>query len=166
MKALHALLIVTVLLTTSALSQEKPKLPSRQDLLKAVESFSNAPLSARGKAAAATIVRFAEESHDVVIVISPKVVPWIGGDEQRKFSETLLAAYLAGNVKSQLERRTKANDSYAGIQQVLKTYAQLKEADKTLKIPEIQKFIDLEAKQQLKQYVDDALRKDEKEPAK
>jgi hypothetical protein len=166
MRRLNALLIAAVLLPTGALSQEKPKLPSREEVLKAVEIFAKSPLSAQGKAAAASIARFAQESDDVTVVVSPKAVPWLESAKPPKFSETLLAAYLAGNVKSQLERQTNANDSYAGVQQVLKTYAQLKEADKTLDIPELQKLVDLEAKKQLRKYVDDALKKEERKPTK
>jgi hypothetical protein len=147
--------------STSALSQEKPTLPSRAEVLKGIEDFAKTPLSVEGRAAAAMIVTFADKSDAVTVVVSPSVVPWIHSAKPPKVSETLLAAYFAGNVKSQLQGQRNANDSYAGVQQVLKTYAQLKEADKTLDIPDIQKFVELEAKKQLKKYVDDALKKDE-----
>jgi hypothetical protein len=149
-------------LATNALSRETPTLVSQADVLEAIDIFAKSPVSEQGKAAAAIIAKFAEESDDVTILISQNVVTWLENDNPPKFSETLLTAYLAGNVKSQLERRTMANDSYAGIQQVLKTYAQLKEIDKTLYIPEVQKLVDLEAKKELEKYVDEALKKNEK----
>lgn len=166
MNPLNSLLIAAVLLPTSALSQEEPKLASRDEVLKAVEVFAKSPLSAEAKSAAATIVMFAQESVDVTVVVSQVAVPWLGGGKPPKFSETLLAAYVAGNIKSQLESRTNANDAYAGVQQVLKTYAQLKESDKELDIPEVQKLVDLEAKKQLKKYLDDAQKEQDKKPTK
>lgn len=166
MNALNAILIAVVLLSTTLLAQEKPKLPSRDEVLKAVEVFIKAPVSAQARDAAATITTFAQKSDDVTIVVSMKAVPWFERDKPPKFSGTLLAAFLAGNIKSQLERRTNADDSYAGVQQVLKTYSQLKEADKTLDIPEVQKLADLEAKKQLKKYLDNVVKAEEKKPAK
>ena len=150
MKTFNVLFAAIVFLGTTSLAQEKSKLPSKEEVLKAVEIFVKSPLSADGKVAAGTIAKFAEESHDVAVTISPRVTPWVASGKPSKFSDTLLAAYIVGNVQSQLERRIKGNDSYAGIQQVMKTYAQLKKSDKTLEIPEIQKFVDLERKKELK----------------
>ena len=165
MNTLSAFLIVVAVLTTSAVAQEKAKpVPSRNEVLRAVEVFVNSPLSAEGKAAAATIANFAEESEDITIVVSSKVVTWLESANPARF--TLFAAYVVGNVKSQLEHRSNADDPYAGLQQVLKTYAQLKSVDKNLRIPEVEKFVDLEAKKQLKQYVEDALKKGDTRPAK
>jgi hypothetical protein len=163
MKTLIALLIAAVLFPACALSQEK--LPSREEMLKTIESFAKNPRSAEARGAASTIMDFCEKSPDVRITISRKIVPWLSG--KPKFNESiLLAAYVAGNVKSQLDRQTYTNDSYAGLQQVLKTYAQLKETDKTLDMPDVQKLVDLEAKNQLKNYVDEALKEGKKDPAK
>src|SRR5437899_12799484 len=102
MKTLNVLLTSTLLLTITALSQDWSKLPSRNEVLKAIEVFANSPLSPEGKEAAATVAKFAEDSHDVSVFISPGVAPWFGSGEPPKHSETLLAAYVAGNVRSQL----------------------------------------------------------------
>jgi hypothetical protein len=166
MNRMNFLIVSVVCFALNAPSQEKPKLASREEVLKEIEVFAKSPVSAEGKAAAWTIVRFAQENEDVLINISPKVLPWANTNKEYKYSETLLAAYLAGNVKSQLHGRARADDPYAGIQQVLKTYAQLREFDKTLDIPEVQKFVDLEKKNELKKYLDQAVKKTEKDPSK
>ncbi len=162
MLALVALAATIALSSGSALSQEAPKLPSRAEVLKSIEDFVKSPVSTEGDAAASLIVKFAEKSDAVTVVVSPSVVPWIHNAKPPKFSLTLLSAYFAGNVGSQLRSGRKGNDSYAGVQQVMKTYAQLKEVDKTLDIPEIRRFLELEAKKELKKYLDEALEKDEK----
>ena len=72
-------------------------------------------------------------------------------------SGTVLVAYIAGNVESQHERLTIASDSYKAVQQVLKMYAQSKEADKTRDTLEIQRIVDLDAKKQLKKDLDEVL---------
>ena len=166
MKLLQTMLVVAALLfSASANAHDQPDTPTREEALKAIADFAQSPASKEGKAAAATIVTFAEDSEDVLVRISPAALPWVGEGKNYKFGPILLAAYVAGNVESQLNSGKKGNDSYAGIQQVMKTYAQLKKTDKTLSIPEIQKFIDLEAKGELKKYLEDALKKEEKASA-
>ena len=81
MKILNLLLPSALLLDITALSQDASKLPSRNEILKTIEVFASSPLSPEGKEAAATIAKFAEYSHDVSVVISPGVAPWLGSGE-------------------------------------------------------------------------------------
>jgi hypothetical protein len=122
-------------------------------VLKEILIFSRAPLTEDGRGAAAVIVRFAQESEHVTITLSSAVTPWIGGKQEYKYSEILLAAYIAGNLKSQLERGKNEDDPHAGLVQVFKTYAQLKEADGKFKVPEIDKLMELHSENKLEEYL-------------
>jgi hypothetical protein len=165
MKTLNALLAVVLLLVFSAnaFSEEKSEAPTKDEALKAIKTFVEDPLSKDAEAAAATIVKFTEKSPDVMVVLSEKVTPWLGDGELGKNGRILLTAYIAGNVKAQLDARKSANDSYAGILQVIETYAQLKKADKELNMPEVEKLVELKAKDKLKTFVEEALEAEKKE---
>ena len=84
MKTLNILMMAAVLLPTSAVLQETTKLPSREEVLKAVDVFAKSPLSAQGKAAAAAIVTFAEKSDDVTVIVTLDFAPWLGSDKPPK----------------------------------------------------------------------------------
>lgn len=163
MKLLTISSVVALLVAAPLIAQQKTKPPTRAEVLKAIEVFVQTPTTPAGQSAAETISRFADESDDVTVVLGPAYVPWVEVDKPHKHAETLLAAYAAGNIKSQLDRKTDVNDSYAGLVQVLKTYKQLQAADKTLKIVEVEFFVDLDAKKQLKKYVDDSIKLAEKD---
>jgi hypothetical protein len=82
--------------------------------------------------AAKVIVNFAEQSEDVQISISPKTVPWLKEkwglepQEEQSLHSMLLAAYLAGNIKSQLASGKPADDPYAGWVFVCRGYKQFR----------------------------------------
>jgi hypothetical protein len=60
---------------------------------------------------------------------------------------------VVGNVRSQLLRGKKTNDSYAGGLQVIETYRQLQKRNPKLRINEIEKFIQLEKQGKLAAYL-------------
>jgi hypothetical protein len=57
---------------------------------------------------------------------------------------TLTAAFLVGNVDAQLLRGDKKDDPYAGLLRMIDTYRQMQRKNVKLKIPEVEKFIDME----------------------
>ena len=63
--------------------------------------------------------------------------------------DALMRGSLAGNLRPQLKENVRMNHPYDGLQQMLKTYAQLKEADKTLKIAKLEELAAMEAKGRL-----------------
>lgn len=133
---------------------------TRRDALKAIATFNETPVSRLGKEASAIILDFAEKSESVDVLITLVATPWMSGDDEENLNDTLLVAYVAGNVKSQLDRGVTSNDSYAGVRQVLKTYAQLQKQNKGFRVAAVEKFKELEEKKGLKKYLDDAIRKE------
>src|ERR1700730_18351626 len=73
--------------------------------LKAITAFREDPTSDRGHAARSVIVNFSHDSPDVIIKVTPKNYPISeikpASEEERL---TLLAAFIAGNLDSQLLR--------------------------------------------------------------
>ncbi len=118
--------------------------------------LSEEPESERGQVAAAIIVRFAKESSDVKVTAGKLYLPWMDTKPLPKESSTLLVAYIAGSVHSQLESGTKENDALAGEEQVIETYLKLQQATPALHIEAVEKFIGLKKEGKLKEYLESA----------
>ncbi len=112
---------------------------TKREVLKAISFFENNPFD---QDAARTIALFAEQSDEVMVVIDSKFFPWMDRTEYEN-SHLLLAAFLAGNVKKQLSAGTKNSEPYDGIVQLIKTYLQLRKANKINKIHEIENWSQL-----------------------
>ena len=103
---------------------------------------------------ASVILRFAEESPDVEVEISPQALPWLNVKPSPEHSAILLTAYMAGTIRSQLERGVTKNDSLAGAEQVIETYQQLKKIEPGLRIAEVKTLIDVKHRGKLKEYLE------------
>jgi hypothetical protein len=58
-----------------------------------------------------------------------------------------------GNVDSQLLRHQKKDDSYAGLLQVIDSYRQMQRKNPMLRITEVEKFLEMQNRGELKAYV-------------
>jgi hypothetical protein len=143
--------ILSVLLlgiwAASTLAADPPAQPAPQTITKdivrkAIAVFRQEPASENGKAAASTILHFAQESPDVEVTMSHTALPWLSVRPVPKYSNTLLAAYIAGSVRSQLDSGANKNDPVAGAEQVIETYLLLKKAEPDFLIAEVEKLID------------------------
>jgi hypothetical protein len=122
--------------------------------LKAIGLFRDDPLSEDGRGAAAIIVSFSDKSHDVVVRLSKKVFPVFDAPGvSKKETNALLAAFIAGNLDSQLLRGVKKDDAYAGELQLIQTYRQLQKKNSKLKIPAIERMAEMEQRGELKRYL-------------
>lgn len=112
---------------------------SKDTVLKAIEVFQKDPSSTEGLTAASTIMSFAQKSDSVHVALSKAVVPWLKKQDapDADTRSMLLAAYVAGDVRAQLQSGKAEDDIYAGWQQVLATYDQLRQINPTVKLPEI-----------------------------
>jgi hypothetical protein len=130
---------------------------SRDEVLQAITVFQTDPTSHQGSDAAETIIAFARTSDAVHISLSHEVVPWMkNGDPPDADTRTmLLAAYVAGNVSSQLKSGKVHDDIYAGWQQVLTTYAQILAINPAAKISEVEDLRSREAAGKLQSYAEE-----------
>jgi hypothetical protein len=94
------------------------------------------------------------DNPDILIVISGKNFPLSDLPTDEEPQLTLLAAFIVGNVDSQLASGSKGrDDAYAGDLQMIRTYRQLQHKNRKLKIPAIEKLAALESRGQLKTYL-------------
>jgi hypothetical protein len=151
----QSLLIVgTILLLTVQLPAAEPIPISKDTARDAITVFRQDPLSQQGRAAGEIVRRFAEKTDVVLLKITAKLVPFQTNVNLVPEDRTLLLdAYIVGNVDSQLLRNEKKDDPYAGVSEVIQTYRQMQKQTPTLQLPEVENFIDLEKRGELKQYV-------------
>lgn len=120
---------------------------------KHIEHFLSDPFTDTSETEMDAIAVFANQSKDIEVDISTKVCFWTLSDMDGKAKEILLAAFLAGNVRSQLDTATKQDDSYSGMVQVLRVYRALKQRDPKYKDAGLDKFAGLQAKGELNQHI-------------
>ena len=122
--------------------------------LYAIMTFRVDPLCEDARQAAAVVMQFVDQSHDVLVKISPKTLPFLSNKSLREtYRATLLAAFVVGNVDSQLLRHQKKDDSYAGLLQVIDSYRQMQRKNPKLRITEVEKFLEMQNRGELKAYV-------------
>ncbi|MCE0496667.1 MAG: hypothetical protein LV481_01785 [Methylacidiphilales bacterium] len=157
MKNLAAIFVLGALLGASVTRASAERTVSRDEVLKAISVFQADPSSQQGSEASETILAFARTSDAVHISLSHAVVPWVkkGDSPDADTRNMLLAAYVAGNVSSQLKSGKAHDDVYAGWEQVLTTYAQLLAINPAAKISEVEDLKDREADGKLQAYADE-----------
>jgi hypothetical protein len=155
MRPILCSIALVVFLCEFCAADQRP-VPDVKIVRQAIRNFRVDPGRVRGDAAR-TIFRYAEESKDVELVMNRAVVSFISnqkenGDER----STLLLAFIVGNVEAQWSRRQTKDDSYAGVLQVIATYRQLQGKNPMLRIPEVEKLIELQKRGKLKRFVENA----------
>jgi hypothetical protein len=105
--------------------------PSRHDVLLAISVLEKSITSPEAGDAARTVVIYAQQSDDVMVDIGPEQLPWVmekwGLDKAREQSNQslLLAAFVAGNIKSQIKNDKAEDDTYSGWVFAIDAYKRL-----------------------------------------
>jgi hypothetical protein len=148
------LAVGTIIVFAVGSSAAEPGLPiSKETVRSAIALFRQDPLSPRGRAAGEIIRSFAEKNDSVVVEVTSKLAPFLTNTRILQEDRTLLLdAFVVGNVDSQLLRNEKKDDPYAGVSEVIEVYRQMQKRDQALQIPEVENFIDLEKRGELKRY--------------
>jgi hypothetical protein len=109
--------------------------PSKHDVLEAI-SVMEKSVSGPGVAdAAKTIVIYAQLSDDVTVDLGPEQLPWLSEkwdlekETERTCQSMLMAAFVAGNIKSQIKNDKAEDDTYSGWVFAIETYHRLSERD-------------------------------------
>jgi len=106
--------------------------PTHQDVSSAIAQLETNFIGPSSVDAARLIANFAKESQDVQMSITLGTVPWLKEKWElepgleKTIHSMLLAAYIAGNAKSQLAAGKPADDPYAGWIFVCRAYAQFR----------------------------------------
>ncbi len=130
-------------------------LPDRDTVLQSIGQLEKNPFGPAADAARDIVVRYTYESSDVNVLLAPELFPWY---DQSVWSKILIVSYMAGNVRSQLERHKNENDSYAGLLTMIGTYQAIQRNDPSFKIADIDKLVGLSNQKKLQQYVTDLLK--------
>lgn len=107
--------------------------PSKAEVLSAIAVMEKSVTGPEAPGAAKTIVVYAQLSDDVMVDIGQEQLPWLSekwnlpAEKERTCQSLLMAAFVAGNVKSQLKAEKAEDDTYAGWIFAIYTYRQLKE---------------------------------------
>lgn len=131
--------------------------PTKQDALEAISVMEKTVVGPAATEAAKTIVVYAQLSDDVMVNIGPDQLPWVeekwnlAKERAQSCQALLLAAFVAGNIKSQLKNDRAEDDTYSGWIFTIETYRRLKAAENFVS-PSIEALAKLQAEGKLLQH--------------
>ena len=134
--------------------------PTKHEVLRAISVMEKSVSSPEAVEAAKLIVVYAQVSDDVMVDIGPEQLPWIGEswgldrDRENACQSMLMAAFVAGNVKSQLKNDKAEDDTYSGWVFVINTYRRLRSRDE-FRSPSIDSLSRMQADGKLLQHARD-----------
>lgn len=108
------------------------KAPTQHEALVAIAVLEKTVTGPEAVAAARTIVTYAELSDDVLVDIGPDEIPWaeekwgLGSERERECQAVMLAAFVAGDVRSQIKNDRAEDDTYSGWIFAIATYDRLR----------------------------------------
>jgi hypothetical protein len=146
-------------------------LPSKHEVLRAISVLEKDVATPEASEAAKTIVTFAQDSQDVMVDIGPGQIPWatekFGLDKDRELTcqSMLLAAFVAGNIRSQIKNDRAEDDTYSGWIFAIETYNRLR-AKSAFHSPSIESLAKMQADGTLLDHAREVRLKDaQEEPA-
>ena len=123
---------------------EKTNVPQniKDTIARAVRALEENPLEA-GSVAAQAVRKFTDDSPDVFVMIQENDMPWLpklrsGTPAEKKYLNLLLASFMGGNVRAQLEQNICQDMRNAGLASMKKTYAKIREADPSFQLRELE----------------------------
>jgi len=164
MKTFIRTVLVAVLAAASLQAAGNAGLISRKEVLAAIAVLEKDITSAEAAKAAEVVSQFGKESETVLLIIGPETLPWIQADApepEATVRAMLMAAYFAGDIKAQLNKREAKDDPYSGWLAAIKAYRQIRKKQSEVVIPEIEDLIKKEASGRLKTEAEELLRQQE-----
>ncbi|HMD60362.1 MAG TPA: hypothetical protein VKG78_02970 [Opitutaceae bacterium] len=140
--------------------------PSKKEVLVAISVLEKNITGPEAADAAKTVVIYAQESDDVMVDIGQDQLPWIGErwglDKSREQANQslLLAAFVAGNIRSQIKNDKAEDDTYSGWVFAIDAYRRLR-AKTAFRSPAIESLKKMEDEGTLLRHARDVQFKDE-----
>jgi hypothetical protein len=144
--------------TVPALAQDKKPTFDEKQFRQAAHLLQEDPLAEKATTYAKAIVIFTAETPKAVVVMGKGDTKWLG--DHKKYSPLLMAAYMSGNARSQLDSGILRNDRYAGLLTLFKVYRMLREKDADFKIAEVEELLKLHGENKLMQHILELEKKD------
>ncbi len=117
--------------------------------LEAIKIFRENPIGEDARGALALIVKFAKESKEVSVKISPNYLPWEQGTLKPYLEGIFLGAFVAGNIEYQLINNIKENRPIEGVKLMLHSYKVLKDRSKIESLENFDTWLALDQEDQL-----------------
>jgi len=127
---------------------------AEKDVRAAIREFLETPWTGRPSQSRRTIHTFAGQSKEVLVITCDTTFSWFG-DLGQPYRGVLFDAYVAGNVRSQLDSGIKGDDPYSGLIQVFRVYRHLRAESPDYRVPELEKLLALHRKGKLYRAVRD-----------
>ncbi len=124
---------------------------SEAQFQRASQALLEEPLNQVAKEHIKTIMTFTAQTPKAAVVIGDEEMKWFGKDDERQ--GLLMAAFLAGNVQSQLNSGVVRNDRYSGLLSLFKVYRALRAKDKDFKIAAVDEALKLHSEDKLLRHV-------------
>jgi hypothetical protein len=140
--------------------------PTKHEALQAIRVLEKSLVGSEADEAARVIVTYADQSEDVLVDLGPDEVPWAdekwGLDKERELScqSMLLAAFVAGDVRSQIKNDRAEDDTYSGWVFAIDAYNRLRAGGK-FRSPSIESLSKMEADGTLLQHARDVQSKEQ-----
>lgn len=141
---------------SSPAESAKPLRVSEKEFQRAALALLDDPSQAAAKDQAKKIILFTMETPQAAVVFGSEELIWFGTDSLGKNDQRdmlMAAAYMAGNVQSQLNSGVVRNDRYAGLLSMFKVYRSLQAKDKAFKIAAVDEVVKLHADDKLLKHV-------------
>lgn len=145
MKARILFLIIALLATDLMASEAR--------VLKHIETLLRNPSSQAARDAGAAVIEFAGKSPNYHVELEVGYMPWVKDRDLPAGSQMLLAAFIAGNVREQIRRKTSQPEPYAGVLAALEVYEKLQRADPSFRIAKADKFLAMERQGALRAHI-------------
>jgi hypothetical protein len=140
------------------LSRTANAMPTVKEVRAAIDAIERSPLTAQEAGHIGTVMAFAQESPDVIILMDPELTAF-AGNQADKHAPLLMSAFIAGNIKGQLNNKKAKDDSYSGLQTVFKVYHVIQASEKEYKNASIDNLEALDKQGKLKAKVEEAQKK-------
>ena len=115
-----------------------------ETVLNAISVFAADPGSAKNDAVISVIIKFADASPNVTVTVDSGFFPWVDRKPEIEKRDLLLTAFIAGNIRPQLEKQVKKDHPIEGIQLMCKVYVALRKKKTIPSIPELDKWSKLD----------------------
>lgn len=115
-----------------------------ETVLRAINYFEAEPLGEDSDTAMAVIMRFTDASPNVLVGINVSLMPWMKESKEVKNSEKLLAAFVAGNIRPQLQDGVNKDQPVDGVISMCRVYTAMRKAEAIEEIPALKEWSKLD----------------------
>jgi len=130
-----AALLLAALAASSAAAEAPGRAPAA--VLLAIATIEADPSGPSARDAMGVVTRFAEESDAVIVVLDSAFFPWTARGKELKNGDMLQAAFIAGDMRPQLQTKRAQDHPAEGLRLMLKTYAALRKSGRIEAIPQL-----------------------------